>query len=114
MKSLQKLSLSSVLLVSSVAYSMLAPSIAHSIIVTALASLYAYSAYLKRQDTTTAQSKELGQLRDKLEQEIAAIREEYNARLLKSEDEVSKLNLATIGKASPSSPSKTQAPVLRF
>lgn len=94
------------LLVAYAVYSAFTPiTIAHSIILFALAALCGYQAYLTRQENTKYNQKVLEQMKHEFESKYSALKEAHEKKLSKLEDEVAKMALNSIPpKATASSP----------
>lgn len=76
--------------------------IAHSIIVFALAGLFAFNQYLLSQETPSL-SIELEKLKKELEQQIEKQKETYDSKIKAVEDELSKAALGSLKSSSTSS-----------
>ena len=93
MKYIQKLSIAPTLLISYLVYSTFITniSISHSIIITALAGLYAYDIFLVRQENSSKKS--FAQFKQEMEVSMKDYKEACNARFSRTEDEIAKVQL---------------------
>ena len=79
--------------------------VAHSIIILSLAILAGYQAFLSRQENTKFNKEILEQMREDFGSQLNGVKEFYDKKLSKLEDEVAKVQLNTMPtKASSSSP----------
>lgn len=103
----------SVLLVSYLVYCSFIPiTTPHSIILCSLAALFGYQQYLLRHDHTSKLEKDVAQLKSNLEQELRQQKELHEVSLKEMKEEVSKVSLTLVQRASPSPSSKTDKKII--